>query len=192
MSFASALNKPEDIAVGLARLDRSAAAQKTLAEKGFVTNSKPTEAGLRAIKNLTSLSQDQLAGLLQQISDWQGYVEEQLAVAKSELNIAQSKLDFALSRTRLEIKQITTSKMTVSDLNDAVNCNPTVVQLTSDRDYAQYLRDVMQGAAKSSATQWDTVSRRISQLMAESERGGRMNVVQRTPVPASPFGSPRR
>lgn len=120
---------------------------------------------------LTSLSDEQLGDLLNDLGEWCAYLDGQLAIADSERKAAEADYEFRKARIRMAIKATEDGKkITVSDKNDIMTTDPRVLQAWQRSLYTESSYYLIRAIANKAQRNWETVSRRITQRGQEIER----------------------
>lgn len=119
--------------------------------------------------NITSLDDNQLGNLLNQISIYAGFVEEEVAKAKAESDVAKARESFGRARVRIELRD-SDRKLKPDDIRDRTETDKRIVGLVAITRYQTAIYDYAQAVQKSVQGDWDTVSRRITQRGQEIER----------------------
>lgn len=121
---------------------------------------------------MTALDDEQLGDLLNDLSQWQSYVAEEVAKARCARDAAKTELEFIQARMRLNMR-VSGNKLTVQDKNDGVLADPRVVKAQSQLLYHDAVYSLSKIIADTAQRNWDTVSRRITQRGQDIDRGRR-------------------
>ena len=137
---------------------------------------------------ITTLSDEQLGDLLNNLGEWCAYLDGQLAIADSERKAAEAMSEFTKARIRMAIKATEDGKkFTVSDKNDLMTTDPRVLQADYRALYTESSYQIIRAIANKAQRNWETVSRRITQRGQEIERNRRENNVAGAPVVGRTF-----
>lgn len=147
--------------------------------------------------DLTVLTDAQLGWHLTMLSSWSSYVQVKLAEADLNRTNSADKLDFLEAKLRskmLEEKPPEGGKpkkrLSNPEADAVVKCDRRYVELKTAFNYHEATYKMIRAAAHSAESNWNTVSRRITQRGQEIERdrrsGGGGN------LPAGPLFPPRR
>lgn len=136
---------------------------------------------------ITSLDDERLGNLLNDVSQWCGFLEVETAKATAARAEAEATADFVRSRVRLAMKidPETNKKLTVQDKNDMVEVDPRVVRATASLLYTETVYSLTKVLRDKAQRDWDTISRRITQRGQGIERMKRENNVGGVPSQAS-------
>ena len=165
------IQPPEDLETGARRLDVYQDAMMQVQSRGILPPGLPGS-GYRGEmpRDLTSLDDDELGELLNNLSQFTGYVESELAQAQSKLDAAKSRLDFIYASIRLGVKANAEGRLTERDKTDLVITNPRVVLAQQDILYTETIYRLTRTVKEQAQRNWETVSRRITQRGQEIER----------------------
>jgi hypothetical protein len=163
---------------GLKQLDVIEDAMRSLYESGIVLPSKPQNGFNGTIPaSLTDLGDDELGDLLQQLSNWCGFIGAEFAKAESELEVAKAQLEFIQSSVRIALKAHHDGRMTVQDKTDAMR-NDVRVSAAHSKYLFHFTRyNVLKSLKEMAQRSWETVSRRITQRGQDIERMRRVETV---------------
>lgn len=138
--------------------------------------------------NLSSLDDERVGNLLNNLSRWCGYLDTELTKAASLKKQSEVHLSKVMARVRLTIKvDEDNKKLTGPDKDDRVECDPRVVEASRREVYHFTLYTVMKGVRDEAQKNWETVSRRITQRGQEVGRMRREISVAGTPVQSRTF-----
>jgi hypothetical protein len=144
--------------------------------------------------DLTSLDDEQVGNLLNNLSGWCGFLDVELAKADSEYNESQKVLNTLKRNIRIWFKTDPDGhRLTGPDKDDRVDNDPRVVM--ADRHdlmcYTKY--KVLKAMNQQAQRNWETVSRRITMLGQQIQRAKREMNVAGTPLQGRTFlrGPPR-
>lgn len=173
---------------GLKQLDVMGDAMRALSEAGITLPTKPTN-GFNGIipSSITDLGDDELGDLLQQFSNWCGFVGAEFAKAESELEVAKAQLDFIQSSVRIALKVQQEGRMTVQDKTDAMRNDVRVSSAHSKYLFHFTKFNVLKSLKDMSQRSWETVSRRITQRGQDIERMRRGETVGNQSPLRNPF-----
>lgn len=182
------LRPPEDIERGKALLTTPPGAALEYLHSRGLDLAAPPRSGYKGEMPavLTSLDDEMLGNLLNDLSAWCAFVESELARATTERDAATEHLDFVRARVRLGLKlDEDGKKLTVQDKNDRVETDPRVVEAASRELYIESVYTLTRVIRDRAQRDWDTVSRRITQRGQEVERFKREANVAGIPVTGS-------
>lgn len=176
----------EELEVGKTKLWVYDDAVQEIQRKGIVLPSSAV-AGFHGEmpQDITSLDDNDLGDLLSKTSEYCGYVEAELAKAKTALNSATARLEFVKAKVRLQVKANATGRLTNSDKNDLVTTDVDVVHAASVALYHEAIYDLTKTTCNRAQRNWETISRRITQRGQEVERMRRETNVAGVPAHAS-------
>lgn len=196
--------KPEiDLQEGLdiyqAKMD---AAITALGQKGFGPPNMPqymTQAGQMYYRgelpsDLTSLNDDQLGTYMGLLSEWNAYVQFQLAEADSQLTHAKAQLVLVEAKLRLSYQRDSNDKKRSNpERDDYVGSDRRYVEANGNLLYREGIWRYTKAIAFSAEQAFSAVSRRITQRGQEVERDRRNGGInQGTNAPTGPLFGPRR
>lgn len=175
--------QPEDFETGVKKLDPTQDAFLTLAQKGILLAGPPNNNYKGEMpQSLTSLDDERLGDLLNDLARWCGFIEEELAKAINERNAAQHQLEFIEATVRTAIRSDEHArKLTVQDKNDLVACDRRVVDAKSRLLYTETVYALTRTVLNTAQRNWDTASRRITQRGQDIERMKRETSVAGVP-----------
>lgn len=187
------LDTPEEIDTGQAKLDITKDVVAALATRGLPLAGPPSNGFHGDMPSLiTSLDDEKLGDLLNNLSRWCGYIDEELSKAETFMKGSKSQLEFLESRIRIAIRaDENTRKLTVQDKNDIVTTDTRVVAARAKYLYAAAVYDLTKTVLSTAQRDWDTVSRRITQRGQDIERMKRENNVAGQTRPGR-FNRPNR
>lgn len=173
---------PEDLAVGSRRLNVYEDALRAITERGLSLAGPPRGYKGEMPQELTSLDDEHLGDLLNNLSAWCAFVECELAKAAASKESAQANLDFIQARVRMALRSDSEGrKLTVQDKNDSVTTDPRVVEAQSQALFRDHVYTLTKTLRDKSQRDWETVSRRITQRGQEVERMKRESNVAGVP-----------
>lgn len=179
------IHPPEDLAVGVQKMNVFADALRSVLEKG-VTEPKPSGTYHGEMpEQITLLDDEKLGDLLNNISQWCGFLEMEVAKASALEKQSEKQLDFVKSRLRIGMKFDTEGKkLAVKDKDDMVEVDPRVVDANAKYLYDNTVYSLTRVLRDKSQRDWETVSRRITQRGQAIDRARRDGNVQGMPSPA--------
>jgi hypothetical protein len=179
------LRPPEDLDTGKTRLmGPPADAMKYIQSQGLTLAGAP-RSGYRGEmpSTITSLDDEELGDILNNLSAWCAFIESELAKASIQQDAAKAHLDFTKARVRIALKADEDGKkLTSQDKNDRVETDPRVVEAKSSDLYASSLYILTRTMRDKAQRDWETVSRRITQRGQEVQRIGRETNVAGIPM----------
>jgi hypothetical protein len=185
------LRQPTDPETGMKQLDVYQDALAHVQSRGLQMPSLPTnEYRGQMPQVLTSLDDDELGDLLNNLSQYCGYVENELSGAQTKLDTAKAQYEFLYSRIRVGVKASVEGKMTDRDRTDLVVTDPRIVEAQRNVLYAEATYRLTRNIRDQTQRNWDTVSRRITQRGQEVERMRRENNVAGVPAQGRTFRRP--
>lgn len=185
------MRPPEDPETGASQLDVHNDALAHVQSKGIQMPALPSN-GFQGVMpiDLTSLDDDELGDLLNNLSQYCGYIDVELSVAQIKLETAKAQYDFIYARVRVGVKANTEGKMTDRDRTDLVVTDPRVVRAQAAMLYAEATYRLTKNIRDQVQRNWDTVSRRITQRGQEIERMRRETNVAGVPAQGRTFVRP--
>ena len=187
------LRPPVDPEAGLAQLDVYKDALAHVQSRGISLPSLPLN-GYRGEmpQDLTALDDDELGDLLNNLSQYCGYVENELSISQSKLDTAKAQFDFTYARVRVGVKASIEEKpkLTDRDRTDLVVTEPRVNAAEAKVIYEETVYRLIRTHRDQTQRNWDTVSRRITQRGQEVERMRREGTVAGVPVSGRTFKRP--
>lgn len=177
--------KIEDLETGQKRLDVRADVVEELARRGIVRAVQSTQSRPAIPEPITALDDNQLGDLLNKIQIYAGFVEEEVAKAKAELDGAKATESFIRARVRIDIRA--SKKLKPDESRDLMETDGRVVGAKSRTLYFHAIYDYAVAVQKSVGGDWDTVSRRITQRVNETDRFRRGTNVENQTRDVSPF-----
>jgi len=161
---------------------------KDVHKKGIVHAGRPQGVSGELPADLSSLDDTQLGDLLNNLSRWCGYLDTELTRAAAYKKQAEVHLAKTMARVRLTLRVDSDGKkLTDSDKNDQVECDPRVVEASYQELYHFTVWSVVRGERDKAQKDWDTISRRITQRGQEVNRTRREINVAGTPVHGRQF-----
>lgn len=166
-------------------------AKRSILEKGFSMPTKPISGFNGQIPSDTvSLGDDELGDLLVQLSNWIEWAEIEMMQIKAQVDASKKKVDFLHSNIRIASRN-SGEKMTVQDKLDVTNCDKRVIEEEAKLLFYEAQYDLIRVMVNGAKTNWDTISRRITQRGQDLERMKRVdNVNNQTSNLRSPFRRP--
>lgn len=158
---------------------RMAQAIQTLGQKGFVMPQPPsyqTSAGVMPYrgdlpKDLTSLNDQELGMYMGLVNEWQGYVQSQLAEARSQLDTAKEKVALIEAKLRISYQYDGDGKKRSNpERDDYVGSDRRYVDAKSQVIYYEAIYQYIRAIAISAENSFSAVSRRITQRGQDIER----------------------
>jgi hypothetical protein len=170
-----------------------------LKSKGFGIPNPPmmqTSVGLQPYQghippNLPDLSDNELGTYMGLLSEWNNYVQSQLAEASVQLAKSKAILEHVEGKLRIAYgTDENDKKRTVQERDDFKTADRRYIQANSDVIYWDTLYTSIRAIANSAEQAFSAVSRRITQRGQEIDRGNRTNGVNN--IPSGPmFGRNR-
>lgn len=188
--------------LGLFR-QKAAAAQTDIASRGLIMPRQPlvaSAAGPQPYRgelpsDLTALDDSQLGTTLGLLSEWNNYVQAQLAEVSGHRDEAKAALEFIEAKLRIAYQKDPAEhkKRSNPERDDYVGTDPRYVQAKSDLLYWEKVYYFVRAIANSAEQSFSAVSRRITQRGQEIDRMNRnQGVTQGTNLPAGPMFGPGR
>jgi hypothetical protein len=173
----------QDVNQGTTRLSVSADVMQKFQANGFGAPAQLTN-GFRGDlpADITALSDDELGDLLNNLSQYQAFVEFKLAEAELERDEAERQKEFIRARVRLNVKG-SGERLTGPDKNDYVETDDRVLAAERKVLYTNGFYDMLKVVRNNVQKNWETVSRRITQRGQAIERQVRGNNVNNVPAP---------
>lgn len=178
---------------------RAQQALALLASKGFGTPTPPmvsSGVGMMPYQghlpaNLPELNDDQLGYYLGLLTEWNNYVQNQLAEVSVHLTKVNEILEHVEAKLRIAYgRDEEDKKRTVSERDDYMKVDRRYLEANGNVIYWETLHTHIRAIANSSEQAYAAVSRRITQRGQEIDRGNRSNNVQN--IPSGPmFGRNR-
>lgn len=185
------LRHPADPDEGMSQLDVYKDALSHVQSRGICAPSLPGNNYRGEMpQDLTSMDDDELGDLLNNLSQYCGYVETELSGSQTKLDTAKAQYDFLYARVRVGVKASVEGKMTDRDRTDLVITDPRIVTAQRNALYAEAVYRLTRNVRDQVQRNWDTVSRRITQRGQEVERMRRENNVAGVPSSARHFRRP--
>jgi hypothetical protein len=184
------LSQPADLDTGSQQLGLiTSYALGYVQSKGIPIPGSPTNGFLGDMPStLTSLGDDELGDLLNNLSEWCAYLDGQLAIADSERKAAEADYEFRKARIRMAIKASEDGKkVTSKDKDDIMTTDPRVLQAWQRSLYTESSYQIIRAIANKAQRNWETASRRITQRGQEIERHKRENSVAGVPANTRSF-----
>lgn len=174
----------------------------TLGQKGFVPPPLPmynTQTGQMYYRgelpaDLTLLSDDQLGTYMGLLSEWNGYVQFQLAEADSQLSAAKAQIALVEAKLRIAYKYDEEGKKRSNpERDDCVGSDRRYVDANKNVLYWETIWRYTKAIAFRAEQAFSAVSRRITQRGQEVDRDRRTgNVTGHTNIPNGPLFGPKR
>ena len=188
--------------IGLFR-QKADEASSDIYRRGFVMPHQPmvaSSAGPQPYRgelpsDLTALNDAQLGTTLGLLSEWNNYVQVQLAECSGYLSAAKAELEFIEAKLRLAYQKDPTEhkKRSNPERDDYVGTDPRYVQAKSNVLYWEKVYVYVRAIANSAEQSFSAVSRRITQRGQEIDRMNRTNgATGGTNIPAGPMFGPGR
>jgi hypothetical protein len=185
------LRPPADPEAGTAQLDVYKDALAHVQSRGIMAPALPGNNYRGEMPQvLTSMDDEELGDLLNNLSQYCGYVETELSGSQTKLDTAKAQYDFLYARVRVGVKASAEGKMTDRDRTDLVITDPRIVESQSKMLYAEAVYRLTRNVRDQVQRNWDTVSRRITQRGQEVERMRRENNVAGVPSGGRTFRRP--
>jgi hypothetical protein len=138
--------------------------------------------------DLSSLDDEKVGNLLNNLSRWCGYLDVELSKAAALKKESEVHLAKIMARCRLTLKvDEEGKKLTGPDKDDRVEADPRVVEASRREVYHFTLYSVLKGIRDEAQKNWETVSRRITQRGQEVNRMRREVSVAGTPTMGRTF-----
>lgn len=132
-------------------------------------------------ESITTLTDDQLGELLNQMGRWEDFIQTDLAATEMAYKNAANQLHHIEAQLRLAYKlDDNGKKRTEQEIKDMMTVDRRYVSAKSAVIYYEYIYRYTEAIAKSADRNWQTVSRRISQRQSDVERGRREVAVGNT------------
>lgn len=175
---------PEDVDEGARALDVYQDAMAHVQSRGINSPVLPAS-GYRGEmpQDLTSLDDDELGDLLNNLSQFTGYVESELAQAQAKLDSAKAQYEYIYAGTRLKVKAGSEGRLTDRDKTDLVVTHPSVRDAQAKVLYAESIYRLTRTIREQAQRNWETASRRITQRGQEVERMKREHSVAGIQMP---------
>lgn len=178
---------------------RAAQALALLASKGFGTPTPPMmQSNVGNVPyqghiptNLPELNDDQLGYYLGLLTEWNNYVQNQLAEVSVHLVTVKEILEHVESKLRIAYgRDEEDKKRTVSERDDYMKVDRRYLEANGNVIYWETLHTHIRAVANSAEQAYAAVSRRVTQRGQEVDRGNRSNGVQN--IPTGPMFGGRR
>jgi hypothetical protein len=154
-----------------------------MARKGLHPPSLPASFDGNMPSDLTSLDDEHLGDLLNQMSAWCAFIEFELAKVAAQRSGAEANLDEMKARVRIRLKADDAGKkMPQKDKDDAVETHEEVRKANKHYIFMDSLYGLVRVLRDKAQRDWETVSRRITQRGQEVERMKRETNVAGVPV----------
>ena len=165
------LRPPEELAFGAKRLDVYQDALTQVQSRGIIAPTLPSSGYKGEMpQDLTGLDDDDLGDLLNNLSQYTGYVESELAQAQAKLDSAKAQFEFTYARVRIGVKLSVEGRLTDRDKTDLVITDPRVVEAQAKVLFTESIYRLTRTIRDQAQRNWETVSRRITQRGQEVER----------------------
>jgi hypothetical protein len=163
-------------------------AMKEVYKRGILTGAGPRGQEVVMPNSLSSLDDEQLGDLLNQVSAWCGFLEVELGKAESNYRSAQRKLNSMKARIRITLKiDEEGKKLTGPDKDDRVGCDPRVSGADREELFHYTIYRITKAARDQAQMNWETVSRRITIRGQEVQRMKRESNVAGVPTHGRTF-----
>lgn len=172
--------------LGLMR-QRAGEGRDNIYQRGFAMPRQPfvaTTAGQQPYRgelppDLTALRDDELGTTLGLLTEWNNYVQAQLAEVQSNHSQAKAELEFIEAKLRISYQKDPAEhkKRSNPERDDYVGTDPRYVQAKSDCLYWEKIYLYVRAIANAAEQSFSAVSRRITQRGQEIDRMGRNNGV---------------
>lgn len=182
------LRAPEELDVGARRLDVYQDALMHVQSRGIIAPSLPGS-GYRGEmpQDLTGLDDNDLGDLLNNLSQYTGFVESELAQSQAKLDSAKAQFEFTYARVRIGVKAMAEGRITDRDKTDLVITDPRVNAAQQMVLYTESIYRLTRTIREQAQRNWETVSRRITQRGQEVERMKRDHNVAGIQAPTGRF-----
>jgi hypothetical protein len=181
---------------------KTQAAYAALSQKGYIQPNIPTmstNAGPQPYRgelpqDITTLSDEQLGVYMGLLSEWNAYVQFQLAEADVQLSQAKAALSLTEAKLRISYKTDEESKKRSNpERDDYVQADRRFVEADSNMRYCEAIWRYTKAIAFSAEQAFSAISRRITQRGQDIERNRREgSVTGQTNIPSGPLFAPRR
>lgn len=175
-----------DAETGLKQLDVTTDALRSLVEMGFALPSKPKNGFDGTLPPLSELGNEALGDLLQQLSDWIGFVDGEFAKVEGELEVSKAQYEFIQANVRIQLKSLE-GKMTVQDKTDNTYNDKRVSEAHSRYLFNFTKFNILRALRNKAQRNWETVSRNITQRGQDVDRMRRGENVGSTPALTNRF-----
>lgn len=180
-----------DVETGTQRLSVSQDIKQKFQANGFSFGTPPSDGFRGDIPNdITSLDHDELGDLLAHLASYLKWVSECVTGADVDRKEADAQHEFIKAKVRMNLRG-SGERLTGPDKNDMVTVDERVVEAQRRLLYCEGYYSMVRVIRDNVEKNWDTVSRRISQVIAEKDRSSREQNVGNIPV-TSQFRRPGR
>lgn len=179
---------PMDMDTGLKQFEVADDVYRAVVDKGYPIQGKPNDGFIGIMPDtITDLDDNALGELLNKLSGWVAYVQMDLVTAETRMGVAEQQLEFIQSHIRIAVRA-QEGKVTAQDKTDMMNTHPKVVEAKARYLYCYSYYEYVKSIRDKGQSDWDTISRRITQRGQGIERSRRMeNVGNVTPNFKSAF-----
>lgn len=178
----SGLMQPAPMETADTFMNMPVAAAEDIARRGLYLPSNPG-APFQIPQHLASLDDRALGDVLNQANIWCGYVESELAQAKTFRDAAETRRDFIRAKVRMQVRAGAEKKLSNPDKDDNVETDPRVAQAENDLLFHEARYAYIKVLVNNAQRDWDTISRHITQRGQEIDRHRRGDNVGQTQVP---------
>lgn len=163
--------QPEELETEAKKLDVYQDALATVQSKGIMAPTLPASGYKGEMpQDITSLDDDELGDLLNNVSQYTGFVESELAQVQAKLDSAKAQYDYIYAKTRIRVKTHQEGRLTDRDRTDLVITDPQVRDYQAKVIYSESMYRLIRTIREQAQRNWETVSRRITQRGQEIER----------------------
>jgi hypothetical protein len=135
--------------------------------------------------DITSFDDEALGRLLNNISQYIGYVEGQLALIDMDRKSSTAAYEYLQARKRIEIKALPrddVGRLTERDKEDMMMTDPRVIEAQLRVLYDDYRFYIVKNIRDAAQRDWESVSRRITQRGQDVQRQTRTGNVAGVPI----------
>lgn len=176
---------PEDMTVGVQKMNVFQDALNSVLAKGIVEPRPSGDYRGQMPEQITLLDDEKLGDLLNNISQWCGFLEIEVSKASAMRDQSEAQLDFVRSRLRIGLRfDSDGKKLAVKDKDDMVEVDPRVVDANAKFLYDNTVYSLTKVLRDKSQRDWETVSRRITQRGQSIDRSRREGNVSGMASPA--------
>jgi hypothetical protein len=180
-----------DAEVGIQKLDIYNDALTHVQSRGLAVPSLPVSGYKGEMpQDITSLDDDKLGDLLNNLSQYCGFIDVELSAAQTKLDVAKAQYEFLYSRVRVGVKATIEGKMTDKDRSDLVITDPRIHDSQCKLLYSEAVYRLIRNIRDQVQRSWDTVSRRITQRGQDIDRMKRESNVAGVPSHGRTFHRP--
>jgi hypothetical protein len=158
------------------------------------TNAGPQSYRGELPSDITSLNDEQLGVYMGLLSEWNAYVQFQLAEADVQLSQAKSSRSLAEAKLRIAYRlDEENKKRSNPERDDYVQADRRFVEADSNMHYCESIWRYTKAIAFSADQAFSAISRRITQRGQDIERSRREgSVTGQANIPSGPLFAPRR